>query len=292
MTTRSPTGTRKKSKRLLRVLPYLMLLPSMALLVTFIVYPILSNFRRSFQPDSGSGFTLEHYAYFFTDPIQRAHILYTLRIVVITTILTILPAYGFALFLRFTHNRITALLNRLYILPRFIPGLVAVNGMITVIRDSGLINRVGRLIGQDWQLGLMYDAKGIILMNLWFNIPFAALLLSSALMAVPNASIEAARDVGAKGGRILLNILLPLTYKDILIAATFVFMGNIGSFTTPYLMGENHPQMLGITLFQQFGNGRYERAAALAVIMFLFSGISAVTYIYTNMREDAWEKAR
>ena len=62
------------------------------------------------------------------------------------------------------------MIGRLYLLPRFIPGLVAVNGMITVIRDSGLINRISRLLGMNLQLGLMYNGKGIVLMNLWFNI--------------------------------------------------------------------------------------------------------------------------
>lgn len=59
--------------------------------------------------------------------------------------------------------------------------MVAVNGMITVIRDSGLINRISQLFGLNIKLGLMYNGKGIVLMNLWFNIPFATMLLAAAM---------------------------------------------------------------------------------------------------------------
>ena len=51
------------------------------------------------------------------------------------------------------------------------------------------------------------------------------------------------------------------------------------SFTTPYLMDGNNPQMMGISLYTQFNNGHYEKAAALSVIMFLFSVLSAIVYV-------------
>ncbi|HJC58547.1 MAG TPA: ABC transporter permease subunit [Candidatus Eisenbergiella intestinipullorum] len=156
--------------------------------------------------------------------------------------------------------------------------------------DSGLINRIGQLFGLNLQLGLMYNEKGVIMMNLWFNIPFATMLLASAMSAIPDSIIEAAQDAGAGKAKLFFNMILPLTYKDVFIAVTFIFMSNIGSFTTPYLMDGNNPQMLGIALYSLFNNFHYEKAAALSVIIFLFSAISAAVYIHTNMKEQEWEK--
>lgn len=63
------------------------------------------------------------------------------------------------------------------------------------------------------------------------------------------------------------------------------------TFTTPYLMGGNHPKMLGIALFDQFNKYlAYNRAAALSVIMFLICAVSAGVYIYTNLKDKDWEK--
>jgi ABC-type spermidine/putrescine transport system permease subunit I len=86
-------------------------------------------------------------------------------------------------------------------------------------------------------------------------------------------------------------MIVPLSIKDVLIAMTFVFMSNISSFTTPYLIGPNYPMMLGVYLRRQFSTYmNYELSAALSVMIFLFSSVSAVVYLYTNLKEKAWEK--
>ena len=138
---------------------------------------------------------------------------------------------------------------------------------------------------------MMYHASGIITMNLWFNIPFAALMITAGLGAIPDSIIEGARDVGAGKFKVLTSMIFPLSAKDVVVASTFVFMSNVGSFTTPYLMGGNHPKMLGIALFDQFNKYlAYNRSAALSVIMFLICSVSAFVYVYTNLKEKEWEK--
>ena len=265
-----------KQKTLGKLFPYLLILPSLVILAGVVFYPIAASLLRSFQLEEG-GWGLDNYIYFFTDPIQRKNILYTLQIVIVTVVLAIGISYFLAIYLRFSNSWASRMIGRLYLLPRFIPGLVAVNGMITVIRDSGLINRISRLLGMNLQLGLMYNGK-------------ATMLMAAALSKIPDSTIEAARDAGAERFRILRQMILPLTYRDLFVAATFVFMSNISSFTTPYLMDGNNPQMMGISLYTQFNNGHYEKAAALSVIMFLFSVLSAAVYVYTNMKENEWEK--
>ena len=279
----------EKESTFKKILSYILILPSMIIMAGVIFYPIIVSIIRSFQCEDGS-YGLDNYIYFLTDEIQRSNILYTLKIVIITVVLAIGISYMLAIYLRFSNTWASKVIGRLYLLPRFIPGLVAVNGMITVIRDSGLLNRMSQLFGMNLQLGLMYNEKGIILMNLWFNIPFATMLLSASLCKIQDPIIEAARDAGADKLKILNKMIIPLTYRDIFVASTFIFMSNISSFTTPYLMGGNSPQMLGISLYTQFNNAHYEKAAALSVIMFIFSSISAVVYVYTNMKESEWEK--
>ena len=261
----------------------------MVLILTVILYPISTNVIRSFQLEAG-GYGLDNYVYFFTDPMQVDNILYTMVIVVLTVLITGFLGYLLAIYLRFSKTQIARWMNSLYILPRFIPGLVAVNGVITVIRDSGLINRIFASIGLEVTLGFMYDWKGILLMNVWFNVPFVAMLMGSALSRIKDSMIEAARDVGAGAWTLFRSMIWPLSYRDLLISSAFVFMVNVGSFTTPYLMGGNYPKMLGIKLFELFNTGEYERAAALSVIIFLFSSLSAAIYIITNLHKPDWKK--
>ena len=280
------------SKRLKQNLAaYGMVIPAFLVVMLTVTYPIISAVIQSFQDEKTGAFTLDNYAYFFTEPAQLKNLLFTLFVVFVTGAIAIVVAYLLALYLRFTKSKIAKTIGTLYLVPRFVPAMCAVYAMITIIRDSGLINRIGLLFGMDIKLGMMYHASGIITMNLWFNIPFAAMMITAGLGAIPDSIIEGARDVGAGKFKTFTSMILPLSIKDVIIAATFVFMTNVGSFTTPYLMGGNSPKMLGIALFDQFNKYlAYNRSAALSVIMFLICSVSAGVYIYTNLKEQDWEK--
>lgn len=274
-----------------RLIAYLLVLPAFLTVMAVVAWPIITAVKTSLtHPDTGA-FTLDNYTFFFTTPNELKNLMFTLYVVIVTVVLAIIIAYMLSLYLRFVKSPIARAIGNLYLLPRFVPSLVAVYAMITIIRDSGLLNRISQLFGGNFKPGLMYDASGMIVMNLWFNIPFAALMITAGLGTIPDAMIESARDVGASKLQVFRAIILPLSAKDVVIASTFVFMSNVGSFTTPYLMGGNFPKMLGIALFDQFNKYlRYERAAALSVIMFLICSVSAGVYIYTNLKEKEWEK--
>lgn len=279
----------KEKKRM--AFGYALVLPAFLVVMLVVAWPIVTAVQKSFTDPETGGFTWDNYAYFFTDPNQLKNIGFTMFVCVATVVIAIVVAYLLALYLRFVKSPIARLIGNLYLIPRFVPSLVAVYAMITIIRDSGLINRISLLFGADVKLGMMYHASGMITMNLWFNIPFAALMITAGLGAIPDSIIEGARDVGATKWKTFTSMILPLSYKDVVVASTFVFMSNVGSFTTPYLMGGNAPKMLGIALFDQFNKYlRYERAAALSVIMFLICSVSAAVYIYTNLKEKDWEQ--
>lgn len=273
------------------IVAYGMVMPAFLVVMLTVAYPIVSAVIQSFQDEKTGEFTFDNYTYFFTEPAQLKNLLFTLFVVFVTVIVAIVIAYLLALYLRFVKSRISKAIGTLYLLPRFVPAMCAVYAMITIIRDSGLINRIGLLFGVDINLGMMYHASGIITMNLWFNIPFAAMMIAAGLGAIPDSIIEGARDVGAGKFKVFTSMILPLSMKDVVVASTFVFMTNVGSFTTPYLMGGNSPKMLGIALFDQFNKYlAYNRSAALSVIMFLICSVSAGVYIYTNLKEQDWEK--
>lgn len=282
----------KRRKRNGRLVAYALVLPAFLVVMLIVAYPIVNSVIRSFTVRGQEGFTFDNYLYFFTTPRERANIIYTFYVVVITALLSTVIAYAFALYLRFVKTKASRIISKLYLIPRFIPGMVAVYAVIVVIKDTGVINRVSLLFGQDFRPALMFNTDGLVLMNLWFNIPFSTMLIVSSLSGIPDSVVESARDVGAGKLKVFFHMILPLSIKDVMVAATFVFMGNVGSFTTAYLiMGSTNPKMLGISLFDQFTRyGNMERAATISVIMFLICSVSAVVYIYTNLKQRDWER--
>ena len=272
--------------------PYVMVFPAFAVMMLVVVLPIINTILQSFQTVDGT-FTMANYQYFFTSKEAFQSLIFTAIEAFSTMLLAIIFSFLLALYLRFSKSKISRFIGRLYLLPRFIPGIVAVYAVMNIIKDAGFINRFLQLFGIAYKPGLLYDMKGIILCNLWFNIPFSAMLLSAALSAVEDSYVESARDAGCSYWKIFQKIIWPLVYKDVIVAATFIVMGQIGAFTIPYLTGPNNPKMLGILLYQQVNTYLdYQKAAALSVLMFLLCLGGAVVYIKSNMKEEVWEKGR
>ena len=270
------------------------LIPPLLVSLGMVIYPIIQTIIQSFQDPDTKAWTFGNYVYLFTEKVPKAAIWYTFENAVLTVVLSVSISYMLALYMRFSDSKISKLIGNLYLLPRFIPSLVAVYAMMTIIKDSGLLYRLSLHLPETSKLygfkpGMLYNMNGIQFMNLWFNIPFATMIIVAALSGISESIIESARDIGAGKLRVFFQFILPLSYKDVLIAVTFVFMSNISSFTTPYIIGPNHPQFLGVYLRKLFSNMEYELAAAVSVVIFLFSSASAFVYLYTNMKESAWE---
>lgn len=270
----------------------LFVLPSFLIMVTVIIVPVITSVRLSFKNEVTGGYDFSNYISLFKDPNQVNNMKYTMYIVLVTVFLTIVISFVLSLFLRFSNTKTAAFLEKIYLLPRFIPGIVAVYTIILFIKDSGVMTRFMKtLFNVDFMPGLMYTRKGIITANLWFNISFATMMISSELSGIKDSVIEAAMDAGAGSLSILKNMILPLCERGIFITAAFVFMGNLGAFTTPFLMGTNAPRMMGIALQQEFSVFyNYPRAAAMSVVMFILSAAAKFSYIRTMLREDEWAK--
>ncbi|MET3849537.1 ABC transporter permease subunit [Paenibacillus sp. OAE614] len=264
-----------------------MVLPSFLVLVLIVVIPIISSLRESLKNDNG-GYDLSNYTYLFTDKLMRSNIIFTLEITFVSSILVLLISYSLAVYMRFNNGFAVRWIRRTYMIPIFIPSVIATYGLIQLLGNHGWMARILYHLGTDSFPRIIFDMKGIILANLWFNIPFTTMLLGSALSGVPDAVIESAKDVGAGRMRIFFRLILPLTFKTLLVALTFVFMGVIGSFTAPFLIGPNAPQMLGVSMEQIFSVFQDRQlAAATAFFTFLLCSFVGYFYIRSMIKEES-----
>jgi len=268
-----------------------LVMPSFLVICMMVVYPIGRAVALSFTDPATKSFSLMHYQQIFTEPFMTGNITYTVVVVAFTVLIVAIVSYLLSLYLTFTDSWFSRAIAKLYIIPRFIPTIVAVYAIMNVVKDTGALNRIIlALFHVDFKPSLMYTQKGIILANCWFNIPFSTMLISAALQGIPRSIIESARDVGAGKLRVFFNMILPLTVNDFLIAITFVFMGNVASFTTPYLMGARAPMMLGVALQQEFATFQnIEKSAAISVFLFLLSSLMGGFYIYKSLKANKWE---
>lgn len=273
------------------VLGLLLVTPSFLVLLVIVVLPIVLSFKESLKNKSG-GYDLSNYEYLFTDKLMRSNIIFTLEVTVISCVLVLIISYALAAFMRFSQGMAVRWIKRLYMIPLFIPSVIATYGLIQLLGNHGWANRLLLAAHMGQLPRIIFDIKGIIIASLWFNIPFTTMLLGSALTAIPNSIVESAKDVGAGRLQIFFRFILPMTYKTLLVAVTFVFMGVIGSFTAPFLLGPNAPQMLGVSMEQVFSVfHEKEQAAALAFFTFLLCSGLGYFYIRSMIAEESVKNA-
>ena len=228
--------------------------------------------------------TLDVYRDLLASPFIRDDLWLTLWISLLSVVLVAVVGYILALYVRFGSGRLPRIVRSLYLIPMFVPVVIASYAAITFYVDRGVLAAILHALGIPF-VSPAYKPSGVVITQVWFNIPFAVLMLGSGLDGIEQELIESANDVGAGFLTVLWRIVLPMNLVPLLIVLTFTFIGVVGSFTIPYLIGPNAPQMMGVAIQAYFSNYNQPQAAvAMAVMLFLMAAVAGVLYVWATSR--------
>lgn len=273
---------------------YALIAAPFLLMLLLIVYPASLSIVRTLRPQVAGvrRFGFENYQTFFSDPTSINNLLFTLWITGAIIVLLFLICLPIALYLRFTDTWIAHWVQGLALFPLFVPGIILAYALIRFMGPNGLLETFIEITTgwQGYRTPYLKPA-GIIIGLVWENIPLTVLILTAGLAQVSNNLIEAARDVGAGRLEIFLQIIMPLIGRSMLIAFALNFLGVIGAFTLPYLLGPAAPQMLGPFMQRTFYNVLNPDAAETqAVITFLLSAFVGYLYVRSAVRQQKEQK--
>ncbi len=262
-------------------------------MVLLIVYPASLSIIRTLRPEVNGTrrFGLENYLAFFSDHTSVTNLVFTLWSTGAIIALLFIICLPIALYLRFTESRIAHFVQGLALFPLFVPGIILAYALIRFIGPNGLLETFIE-VTTGWQgYHTPYlKPSGSIIGLVWEGIPITVLVLTAGLAQVPDNLIEAARDVGAGRLQIFFQIILPLIGRSMLIAFALNFLGVIGAFTLPYLLGPAAPQMMGPFMQRTFYNVLNPDAAETqAVITFLLSSFVGFLYVRSAVRQQKEE---
>jgi ABC-type spermidine/putrescine transport system permease subunit I len=230
--------------------------------------------------------TLQVYRDLLASPFIRDDLAQTLGITVVSVVLVAIVGYVLALYVRFGGGWLPRAVRSLYLIPMFVPVVIATYAAITFYVDRGMLASILHVFGLGY-VSPAYKPAGVVITQVWYNIPFAVLMLGSGLDGIEQELIDSARDVGAGFLTVLWRIVLPLNVVPLLIVLTFTFIGVVGSFTIPYLIGPNAPQMLGVAIQAYFSNYNQPQAAvAMAVMLFVIAALAGVVYVWATSRSN------
>ena len=278
----------------------LLVTPPTVLLVLLILVPAVqaTTFSLGLVPSGNVSFssgqhlvnssqpTLEVYRQLLASSFIRDDLRLTLLVTLASVLLVAIVGYVLALYVRFGGGRLPQMVRSLYLVPMFVPVVIASYALVTFYVDRGWLASLLALVGLRYA-SPAYQPAGIVIAQVWYNIPFAVLMLGSGLDGIEQELVDAARDAGADMLAVLWSIVLPLNLVPLLIVLTFTFIGVIGSFTIPFLIGPNAPQMIGVAIQAYFGNYNQPQAAvAMAVMVFGLSALAGVLYVWATSRSN------
>ncbi len=247
----------------------LFLMPALAVLAGVFALPIALLFAVSFwsvknfklQPD----FTFAAWQRFFG--VYGDLTLYTLLVGLAAGLLCTVLGLVFAYAARFKAGRFGDLLLVATLITLFGGYLVKIYAWKSILGADGLFNQAMMSLGLiDEPLAfLIYSRGAVIIALVHFLLPFAILPIYASLRNVSEATIEAARDLGASGWQVLTRVIIPQSLSGLFSAFAFSFLLAAGDYVTPMLLGGTSGSMLGQFVLLEFStNFNWPAGSALS----------------------------
>ena len=222
-----------------------------------IVIPHVDLLRMSFVGADylgESGFTLNHYKSFFTEPIYWLTFVRTAMYSVIVTAIVLVISLPVSFYVtKIANFKVQGFLMVLLLLPFWVSELIRVYGWMILLRESGVINKFMLALGiWDKPIEMLYNDTVMIMGLVYTTILFMAVPIIGVMEGLDDSYIEAAYDLGAKKLTIWRKIIIPHCMPGIMSGSIMVFMLVLGSYLTPNLMGGKNSLWFTQQIYNQF----------------------------------------
>lgn len=259
--------------------------PSLLLITFGLLWPGMITIRNSFYDRQGREFVgLENYGIIFTDSGFLNVLMNTFWWVLLVP--TLATALGLVYAVLVDRSRFEKFAKTLIFLPMAISmvGASIIWKFVYEYRDPGvrgtrpqvgLLNQIVVWMGgtpQQWTTSPPLNTFMLIIVMIWIQAGFAMTVLSAAIKAIPDETIEAANVDGATGMRLFFWVTVPSVRPAIIVVLTTIAMGTLKAFDVVKTMtGGNFGTSVIANEFytQSFGRNGENIGNALAVLLFL-----------------------
>jgi multiple sugar transport system permease protein len=290
-------------------LAFWMLFPTFAVVLGFVVFPVIWNLWLSIKPISLEGLrnisfyelnlTLQNFRKVFGDPdflpVLRTTLIYTIAGSAFSVLLGLIAAF-------LVHGRFPGrgLVRGFFISPYIAP-VVAVAFTWSFVLDPqlGVVNWFGvskgflsepiPFLSQKWwsldllgmQMRVPLALISVIFFEGWRYFPFAFLFILARLQAIPHELNQAASVDGASPFQRFFHITLPQLTTVLTTLFLFRFIWTMNKFDDIFLLtrGQAGTRVLAIEVYD-YAFGEFDIGASSAAAMVLFGLLSVFLIIY------------
>jgi len=198
-------------------------------------------------------------------------VLRTFQVAVTVTVIELLLAFPFALWLAkgCRSHSLRAIIMTLLTIPFFLDASSRVIVWRSILGINGVVNTTLMQLGLihtpiTW---LLYSDFSVHFGLLGSYFPSAVFPIFLALTLIDDELIKASADLGAKPGQTLANVILPLSLPGIIGGAIFTIVPLMAAWVEPQLLGGSQVNLLGQSIQSALTNLNYPVAAALSTIV-------------------------
>ena len=305
---RPPAGGPGRARRLRSLgVPYLLVLPAVAVLVLVLGYPLVRLVVMSLQEyglrqqfGAPAGFVgLTNYRRIATDPQFWSVLVRTVLFCAVTVALTMAVGMLIALLMNALGRAMRTAVGVSLLLAWALPPLSS-----TIVwqwmfdTQYGLVNWLlttmgaGDFRGHSWLSEPLSFFTVAALVVVWMGVPFVALTLYAGLTQVPAAVLEAAELDGAGAGQRFRHVTLAYLRPIVLILTALSVLWNFRVFTQIYVLqragGVNREtNVLGVYAYRiSIGENRFDVGSAVAVVMVGLTLLLTAVYLRQMLRQE------
>jgi putative spermidine/putrescine transport system permease protein len=278
---------KKKKKRMIRkrLRPWLLLLPTLVIFIFFFLLPLYFLFTTSFKTfDANSGigdqWTIQNYVKFLSDPFYLGVVWETVKIALLTTLITIIISYPVAFQITRARGRVKNYFTLLVLSPLLISMVIRCYGWVILLSNNGVVNNTLMSWGLiDQPLTLLYTEFSVIIGMVHVLFPYMVLSIMGSLERIDPSVIRASQNLGASSVRTFCSVLLPLTLPGIFAGSVMVFSLSVSSFVTPAILGGPQVKVMSYLTYEQVATMlNWPYGAAIGFILIFIASIAIIAY--------------
>ncbi|WP_423243922.1 molybdate ABC transporter permease subunit [Candidatus Marimicrobium litorale] len=211
----------------------------------------------------------------------------TVALASVTTALLVLLGTPLAWWLSRRQGNLSAAIEALVAMPLILPPTVLGFYLLLLFAPDTAVGRAWeRLTGSQ----LAFSFSALVIGSVIYSLPFVVQPLQSAFQRIPQGLLQAAATLGASPLDRFRSVVLPLTRRTFLTAASLGFAHTVGEFGVVLMIGGNIPgetQVLSIALYDFVETLRFDEAHRLAGGLVLFS-LALLFFLYRSSGTSSW----
>ena len=252
--------------------------PYVLWMTVFTVVPIILVVIYAFTSPSG-GFTLRNFTHMADYAVVFGR---SLWLALIATIICLIVGYPVAYILSKSGAGMQRICMMLIMLPMWINFLLRTYAWMSLLENTGLINRalqaigvfslINGLFGTNIQHFQMINTQGAVILGMVYNyLPFMILPIYSVIIKIDKTIIEAAQDLGGSFAVVFRKVIFPLSMSGVISGITMVFVPSVSTFVISKLLGGGTQMLLGDLIEMQFLGSAYNPhlGSAISLVMMI-----------------------